>query len=119
LATKAKQNEIFLPSGFAVFWNGVTREKFSCEEMRAAAFLAHELRPLFQMNAKLIKALQDVRNLNSLPPRRVPPKPTMLYLMQLRSLTNHQASSRRQIVIPVRTSGKDDLYPRMVKISHL
>jgi len=71
------------------------------------------------MNVKLIKVLRDIRDLNSTPIRRVHPKPTMLYLMELRSHAYHNGFSHRQIAIPVQMKNGNDEQALVVKIKHL
>jgi hypothetical protein len=70
------------------------------------------------MKVKLVKLLQDIRDWNYQPNRRMPPKPTVLYLMQLRSHVAETTSPRRKLVIQVDLKGQE-LHPRPVQIKQL
>ena len=71
------------------------------------------------MKVKLIKLLQDIREINYVPNRRMPPKPTVLYLMQLRTHVAEASSSKRKLVIPVELTNGQDIHAMPVKITHV
>lgn len=67
---------------------------------------------------RLTKLLDEVRDSGFLPLRRAPLKPTMLYLMELRSHTTGAPFSSAKQIIPVDMQDSPDI-PLPVKITHL
>jgi hypothetical protein len=67
---------------------------------------------------RLIKLLDEVRDVGFSPLRRAPLKPAMLYLMELRSHTTEADVGKYKLVIPVEMLDCHDI-AEPVKITHL
>ena len=68
--------------------------------------------------AKLMKFLQEVRGYAQITNRRPAPRPSVLYLMQLRA-RNEQASAPRRRLIVVSETHENANTPLPIKITHL
>lgn len=68
--------------------------------------------------AKLMKLLQEVRGYAQVTNRRPAPRPSVLYLMQLRGRNVQAAAPRRRLVVVAETHESTNT-PLPIKITHL
>jgi hypothetical protein len=68
--------------------------------------------------AKLMKFLQEVRGYAQITNRRPAPRPSVLYLMQLRA-RNEQANAPKRRLIVVSETHEHDRTPLPIKINHV
>jgi hypothetical protein len=67
---------------------------------------------------RLIKLLDEIRDVGYSPLRRAPLKPVMLYLMELRSHAADAHLPKKRLIITVDLQNSPDI-PHPVKITHL
>jgi len=85
--------------------------------------VAHELRHAAQegkmaTKVKLMKLLQEIRGLAQVTNRRPPPRPSVLYLMQLRESAAQDQTPKRRLTVS--TDSKENVTtPLPVKINHV
>jgi hypothetical protein len=66
---------------------------------------------------KLMKFLQEVRGLSEMTRRHLTPKPSALFLMQLRYHMTEASQTKRRLSIAI--DMKDTAFPHPVKITYL
>jgi hypothetical protein len=85
--------------------------------------VAHELQHFAQEGimankAKLMKFLQEVRGHAQITNRRPAPRPSVLYLMQLRARNDQVAAPKRRLTVVNEAHANGDV-PLPIKINHL
>ena len=68
--------------------------------------------------AKLMKFLQEVRGYAQITNRRPAPRPSVLYLMQLRGRNGSTSAPKRRLIVVTETQENADT-PLPIKITHL
>ena len=85
--------------------------------------MAHELQScvhecVMPTKVRLIKLLDEIREVEHPPLRRAPLKPVMLYLMELRSHVADAHLPKKKLIVTLDLHNSPDL-PHPVKITHL
>jgi hypothetical protein len=119
-ARPANQNTLALPSGICP---GETPDIFRPSPTHSRFRVAHELRHLTQQGnmankVKLMRFLQEVRGYAQITNRRPAPRPSVLYLMQLRGRNAQPTAPKRRLIVVSETHENANT-PLPIKITHL
>jgi hypothetical protein len=69
--------------------------------------------------AKLMKFLQEVRGYAQITNRRPAPRPSVLYLMQLRGKNAQAAAPKRRLIVVTHETNESANTPLPIKITHV